>query len=98
MAGEDKLREYLKRATVDLAEARRRLAEAEARRYEPIAVIGMACRFPGADSVVYARVDVVRVGGAPLLMELELTEPYLFLHYSDGAVDRLAAAVAAALR
>ncbi|MGW2182075.1 SDR family NAD(P)-dependent oxidoreductase [Streptomyces sp. NPDC001732] len=47
MAGEDRLREYLKKATADLAEARRREAAAN----EPIAVVGMACRFPGAPSV-----------------------------------------------
>ncbi|WP_194910759.1 type I polyketide synthase [Catenulispora rubra] len=51
MATEDKLREYLKRATVDLADARRRLAEADAGRREPIAIVGMSCRFPGAPSV-----------------------------------------------
>ncbi|HEX6501593.1 MAG TPA: beta-ketoacyl synthase N-terminal-like domain-containing protein, partial [Micromonosporaceae bacterium] len=47
MATEDKLRDYLKRVTVDLAETRRRLADADARTHEPIAVIGIACRFPG---------------------------------------------------
>ncbi|MEU3251205.1 SDR family NAD(P)-dependent oxidoreductase [Streptomyces sp. NPDC006997] len=47
MAGEDRLREYLKKATADLAAARRREAAAD----EPLAVVGMACRFPGADSV-----------------------------------------------
>ncbi|WP_206794161.1 type I polyketide synthase [Amycolatopsis sp. MtRt-6] len=51
MTGEEKLRDYLKRATVELAGARRRLAEYEARESEPIAVIGMACRFPGASDV-----------------------------------------------
>ncbi|SEC58840.1 Acyl transferase domain-containing protein [Amycolatopsis tolypomycina] len=51
MTGEDKLRDYLKRATVELAGARRRLAEYEARESEPIAVLGMACRFPGAPDV-----------------------------------------------
>jgi acyl transferase domain-containing protein len=51
MAGEDKLREYLKRVTVDLANARRRLAEADAREHEPVAVIGMSCRFPDAPDV-----------------------------------------------
>ncbi|MEV6823974.1 SDR family NAD(P)-dependent oxidoreductase [Amycolatopsis sp. NPDC051102] len=51
MTGEDKLRDYLKRATVELAGARKRLAEYEARESEPIAVIGMSCRFPGAPDV-----------------------------------------------
>jgi acyl transferase domain-containing protein/acyl carrier protein len=47
MATEEKLREYLKRATVDLTDARRRLAEVADGRHEPVAIIGMACRFPG---------------------------------------------------
>jgi acyl transferase domain-containing protein len=51
MATEDKLREYLKRATVDLTEARRRLGELEQEQHEPIAIIGMSCRYPGAPSV-----------------------------------------------
>src|SRR5215469_7154359 len=51
MAAEEKLREYLRRVTVDLASARRSLAAARARDTEPIAVIGMSCRFPGASSI-----------------------------------------------
>ena len=47
MATEDKLREYLKRVTVDLADARRKLGELEEGRHEDIAIIGMACRYPG---------------------------------------------------
>ncbi|MFI1109950.1 type I polyketide synthase [Streptomyces physcomitrii] len=42
---EDKLREYLKRATTDLRNARRRVRELE--EPEPVAVVRMACRFPG---------------------------------------------------
>ncbi|MEV8634245.1 SDR family NAD(P)-dependent oxidoreductase [Streptosporangium sp. NPDC051023] len=43
----DKLRAYLKRATTDLRRANRKLAELEERDSEPIAIIGMGCRFPG---------------------------------------------------
>jgi acyl transferase domain-containing protein len=48
MASEDKLREYLQRAAVDLADVRRRLAESDARQHEPIAIVGMSCRFADA--------------------------------------------------
>ncbi|MDL2082184.1 SDR family NAD(P)-dependent oxidoreductase, partial [Streptomyces sp. GXMU-J15] len=47
MANEDKLRDYLKWVTADLAETRRRLQELESRGDEPIAIVGMSCRFPG---------------------------------------------------
>ncbi|MGP3972259.1 type I polyketide synthase, partial [Streptomyces sp. 6N223] len=44
---EDKLRAYLKRAIADAQDARQRLREVEDRAREPIAITGMACRFPG---------------------------------------------------
>ncbi|BBC31255.1 hypothetical protein SGFS_025490 [Streptomyces graminofaciens] len=46
-ATEDKLRDYLKRATNDLARTRRKLAALEERAAEPIAIVGMSCRYPG---------------------------------------------------
>ncbi|GAA2529149.1 type I polyketide synthase [Winogradskya humida] len=44
---EDKLRYFLKRVTANLHETRQRLHEMEAAGDEPIAIVGMGCRFPG---------------------------------------------------
>ncbi|SFS65500.1 type I polyketide synthase [Saccharopolyspora flava] len=44
---QDRVVEYLRRTTVDLRRARERIAELESRNSEPIAIVGMACRFPG---------------------------------------------------
>ncbi|MFC3263223.1 type I polyketide synthase, partial [Streptomyces xanthochromogenes] len=47
MAGEDQLRDYLRRAIADARDARSRLQEMQDRQREPIAIVSMACRFPG---------------------------------------------------
>lgn len=51
------------------------------------------------DPFLFARVDLVLDDdGAPVLMELEMVEPSLFLAYGDGALDRFADAVLARAR
>ncbi|MET7436086.1 type I polyketide synthase, partial [Streptomyces flaveolus] len=42
-----KLRDYLKRATTELERSRRRVRELEEQDHEPVAIIGMGCRYPG---------------------------------------------------
>ncbi|WP_061289100.1 type I polyketide synthase [Herbidospora cretacea] len=44
---DDKLRYFLKRVTAELHETRERLRKFEAGEHEPIALVGMGCRFPG---------------------------------------------------
>jgi hypothetical protein len=66
-------------------------------------------RTPGADELrvaelvlaalpfkapLYARIDLIRdAGGAPTLLELELTEPSLFFAHATGAAERFTATV-----
>ncbi|WP_116214361.1 type I polyketide synthase [Streptomyces olivoreticuli] len=47
MSDQDKILDYLKRVTADLHQTRQRLREVEAQEPEPIAIVGMSCRFPG---------------------------------------------------
>ncbi|MDI5974381.1 type I polyketide synthase [Streptomyces sp. SL13] len=47
MSNEEKLLQYLKRATTELRDANRRVRELEDRANEPVAVVGIGCRYPG---------------------------------------------------
>ncbi|MEU8386031.1 beta-ketoacyl synthase N-terminal-like domain-containing protein, partial [Streptosporangium sp. NPDC048865] len=47
MTNEERLATYLKQVTLDLYRAEQRLRRAEERAHEPIAIVGIGCRFPG---------------------------------------------------
>ncbi|MFD8093611.1 SDR family NAD(P)-dependent oxidoreductase [Streptomyces malaysiensis] len=47
MSNEEKLLDHLKWVTAELRQTRQRLREAESAEPEPIAIVGMACRYPG---------------------------------------------------
>lgn len=60
-----------------------------------VGALAVAAAPPG---LLYARVDLIRgPGDSPVLIELELTEPSLFLRTSDAAAARFADAIAGAI-
>ncbi len=63
MAESDKLREYLKKVTTDLRKVRRRLLDVEGKGREPIAIVGMSCRYPGGVSSPAKLWELIAAGG-----------------------------------
>lgn len=72
--------------------------EPEHRALADAALAAVTARFPDASPLLYARVDLVLgLRGEPLVLEVELAEPALFLHTAPESAERFADAIATTL-
>lgn len=63
------------------------------------AILDQACRLLALQRpLAYARVDLLPSPAGPVLLELELTEPSVFLDAGEGAAERMATAIEAHMR
>ena len=63
MESQEKLFDYLKKAAAELQETRKRLRQMEAYEQEPVAIVGMGCRFPGGVSSPGELWELLAAGG-----------------------------------
>ena len=102
VVGDRRVLELGARFTVDLTYGlntgyhydQRELRRCVARMSQGARVLDVVRAHAGAD-LLYARVDLLPTPEGPVLVELEVTEPSLYLQYDQTAADRFARAIAA---
>ncbi|MDQ0988730.1 type I polyketide synthase, partial [Streptomyces sp. V2I9] len=87
MAEDETLRDYLKLVTIDLHRTKQKLRDREAADQEPIAIIGMSCRYPGD---VHTPDDLWRLvaGGQDAISSFPENRGWDLARLFDGDPDR----------